>query len=371
MPIVLLSPAKTLDETPLPLSTAHSEPRMTREAAALVTVAKKLTAPKIKSLMGVSDAIATLNYDRFQSFDDNASKQCAHAFDGPAYRGLDAPSMSADDLDFAQTHLRILCGLYGVLRPLDRIKPYRLEMGCKLENPKGKDLYAFWGESITHAIAADLATQPPEQRFVVNCASQEYFKSVRSDVLTNQGVDVYTCVFPGPSVFAKQARGAMCHHVVVNRVTTPEGLRGFTGKDGEWRFDETQSKGNSLVFVRGAPKAAAGAGAKAGVKSGAGAGASKAKAATKTPPAGNKAKAVSQTVDAGEKNVGRKEKEKKGAAEKASAAPAAGKGAGAARGATKVGTAAAAAVTATAPTNRKRKATEGGGRVTRSGAGKK
>jgi cytoplasmic iron level regulating protein YaaA (DUF328/UPF0246 family) len=167
MPIVLLSPAKTLDERPLAPSVARSEPRMTRQAASLITVCKTLTAPKIKSLMGVSDAIAKLNYDRFQGYEYNVAKQCAHAFDGPAYKALDAASLTADDLAFAQSHLRILCGLYGVLRPLDCIKPYRLEMGCKLENDHGKDLYSFWGESITEAIASDLAMQPPEQRFVV------------------------------------------------------------------------------------------------------------------------------------------------------------------------------------------------------------
>ena len=282
MPVVLLSPAKTLDETPLPPSVARSEPRMTRQAAELVNVAKKLTPAKIKSLMGVSDAIAKLNYERFQCFDTNTAKQCAHAFDGPAYRGFDASTLSAEDLAFSQTHIRILCGLYGVLRPLDAIKPYRLEMGCKLENAVGKNLYSFWGESITDEIAADLATQPPEQRFVVNCASQEYFKSVRPDVLNNQGIEVYTCVFPGPSVHAKQARGAMCRHVVLNRVTTPEGLKSFTGREGEWRFDERQSKGNDFVFVRGV----------AGAKGAGGGGTTKAKA-TKTPPPtkANKAKA--------------------------------------------------------------------------------
>lgn len=113
-----------------------------------------------------------LNHDRYRSFYQNAAKQCALAFDGPAYRGLDASSLDAHELDFAQAHLRILSGLYGVLRPLDVVKPYRLEMGCKLENPKGKDLYAFWGDDITRAVVEDLAALPPEQRFVVNCASQ-------------------------------------------------------------------------------------------------------------------------------------------------------------------------------------------------------
>ena len=206
MPIVVISPAKALDETPLSPSVPRTEPRLTTHTAELIKTCKRLTAPKIKSLMGVSDAIASLNAERFARWDDAAPKQCAFAFDGPAFRAFDAASLSADELAHAQTHVRFLSGLYGLLRPFDAVKPYRLEMGSKLETARGSNLYAFWGDAVTTAILEDLESQPQSQRFVVNCASQEYWKCVNVDLLAERGVDVYTCVFPGPSVYAKAAR---------------------------------------------------------------------------------------------------------------------------------------------------------------------
>ena len=250
MPIVVISPAKALDETPLSPSVPRTEPRLTAHTAELIKTCKRLTAPKIKSLMGVSDAIASLNAERFARWDDAAPKQCAFAFDGPAFRALDAASLSADELAHAQTHVRFLSGLYGLLRPFDAVKPYRLEMGSKLETARGSNLYAFWGDAVTTAILEDLESQPPSQRFVVNCASQEYWKCVNANLLAERGVDVYTCVFPGPSVHAKAARGAMCRHVAETRATDPDALRTFAGVDGEWRFVEAKADGKTLVFQR-------------------------------------------------------------------------------------------------------------------------
>ena len=250
MPIVVISPAKALDETPLSPSVPRTEPRLTTHTAELIKTCKRLTAPKIKSLMGVSDAIASLNAQRFARWDEAAPKQCAFAFDGPAFRAFDAASLSADELAHAQTHVRFLSGLYGLLRPFDAVKPYRLEMGSRLETARGSNLYAFWGDAVTAAILEDLKSQPQSQRFVVNCASQEYWKCVNVDLLAERGVDVYTCVFPGPSVYAKAARGAMCRHVAETRATDPDALRTFVGVDGEWRFAEAKADGKTLVFQR-------------------------------------------------------------------------------------------------------------------------
>lgn len=237
MPILLLSPAKTLNETPCPSSVPKTEPRMASHTKALVATCAKLTAAQIKSLMSVSADIAALNHDRFQNFESAPAKQCAYAFDGPAYRALRIESMTEPQVQFAQKHIRILSGLNGLLRPLDAIKPYRLEMGTKLVTNRGANLYEFWGDAICDAVAEDVrALAPTDGRFVVNVASQEYFKSVAEKSLLARGVTVVTCAFPGPAVHAKAARGAMCRYVVLNEVTDVEGLKGFAGNDGEWSF---------------------------------------------------------------------------------------------------------------------------------------
>ena len=239
MPILLLSPAKTLNETPCPSSVPKTEPRMASHTKALVATCAELTATQIKSLMSVSADIAALNHDRFQNFESAPAKQCAYAFDGPAYRALRIESMTEPQVQFAQRHIRILSGLNGLLRPLDAIKPYRLEMGTKLVTNRGANLYEFWGDAICDAVAEDVqALAPTEGRFVVNVASQEYFKSVDKvdKTLRARGVTVVTCAFPGPAVHAKAARGAMCRYVVLNEVTDVEGLKGFAGNDGEWSF---------------------------------------------------------------------------------------------------------------------------------------
>ena len=257
MPIVLISPAKSLNELPPPPSFPRTQPRFRAESAELASAAKKLSAAKIKSLMSVSDAIATLNVARFEAFESASTKPCALAFDGPAYKALDFGTLSPADVAFAREHLRFLSGLYGLLRPTDDVAPHRLEMGTRFETKRGANLYEFWGESIADAIADDLKRLPKEQRFVVNCASAEYWKAARQKKLEDvHGAVVITCVFPGPAVHAKAARGAMCRHVVTHRVTDPEGLKTFVGANDEWAFVrvERDAKGSSgssrFVFER-------------------------------------------------------------------------------------------------------------------------
>ena len=253
MPICLLSPAKTLNEVPCPASVPKTEPRMASHTKSLVAACAKLSASDIKSLMSVSADIASLNHERFQKFHTNPAKQCAYAFDGPAYKALAIESMTKSQVAFAQQHVRILSGLNGLLRPLDAIKPYRLEMGTKLKTGGGSNLYEFWGDDICEAIARDVeALTEDEGKFVVNVASQEYYKSVGDKRLKALGVAVVTCVFPGPAVYAKGARGAMCRHVVVNEVTDVEGLKAFVGNDGEWSFssEKLDDKNMTLTFSR-------------------------------------------------------------------------------------------------------------------------
>ena len=261
--MVVLSPAKALNEREMTsaqreIVRASTTPRFIARANALAACAKKeLSAGKIKSLMGVSDAIAALNAKRFQTFDDAAKKPCVLAFDGPAFKHLDAPSLTTvDEVEYLQRHLRILSGMYGVLKPLDDVAPYRLEMGTKWAAGDAKDLYEYWGDDIANALVDDVEALAKESDsatpFVVNCASQEYFKSVKLDVLKARGVPVYTMTFPGASVYAKQARGAMVRHCVDAKVRSPEDLKTFQGADGAWRFDAKASSEFNYVFTRGA-----------------------------------------------------------------------------------------------------------------------
>ena len=219
---------------------------MKEQRRQLLSCCEKLSKGDLKKMAGVSDAIANLNHDRFQSFDQQPEKQACLAFDGPAFRGLQAATFDDSDQAFAQQHLRILSGLYGILRPYDLIQPYRLEMGSKLETPKGKDLYSFWGDQITEQLNADLLAAGA--KMVVNCASQEYFKAVRR---AKVNATVVECQFPGPSVYAKQARGMMCRFIVQEKIADVAGLKRFSGYgDNTYAFSEAQSTDCALVFLR-------------------------------------------------------------------------------------------------------------------------
>ncbi|MHA7872475.1 MAG: peroxide stress protein YaaA [Hyphococcus sp.] len=258
--LMVLSPAKNLNFDPAAGAPRPTKPLFLKDAATLSQTTRKLTRGKIKSLMGISDKLADLNYERFQAFDPDGKgeslKQAALAFNGDVYQGLDAATLDKGDLKFAQDHLRILSGLYGLLRPLDAIQPYRLEMGSKLKNPRGGDLYDFWGEKIAKEI--DKALKGHEDQTLVNLASNEYFSAVDKDALK---APVVTPVFreekDGKSrmlmYYAKRARGAMARWAIRNRIESAADLKTFN-EDG-YAFQEDESQDDQWVFSRPQPPA--------------------------------------------------------------------------------------------------------------------
>lgn len=252
--LLLISPAKTLDFSPSPIK-KYTDTSFTEDSTKLVEVLKKKSADDLKQLMGVSDKIAELNVGRFQSFKtpfdlDNA-KQAVLAFRGDVYMGLDADSFDEVDLEFAQQHLRILSGLYGILKPLDLMQPYRLEMGTKLQNKRGKNLYEFWYEKITNRLNEDLKAAGGE--YIINLASKEYFKSVKPKLLNGQLINVNfkedkNGTYKIVAFFAKKARGMMCHYIIKNKITDPEHLKGFDYDN--YVFNEDLSTEKELIFTR-------------------------------------------------------------------------------------------------------------------------
>lgn len=252
--IVLISPAKTLDFEPTAIS-EFSIPRMLTESESLVKDLKKKSVRSIKKLMGVSDKIATLNVERYQSFStpftpDNA-KQAALAFKGDVYQGLQAEELDDADLDFAQKYLRILSGLYGLLKPLDLMQPYRLEMGTPLKKGRKKNLYEFWGSKITNLINTDLEASDSDA--VLNLASQEYFRSVKPQLLTGRLIHVSfkeerNGVFKVISFNAKKARGVMARQIIKKRILEPEMVLGLD-VDG-YQYNGDLSEPDHLVFTK-------------------------------------------------------------------------------------------------------------------------
>jgi len=263
--LIVISPAKSLDfETPLP-PVPHTQPDFLDQSAQLIKLLRKKTPAQIASLMAISDPLAVLNVTRYANWErpfslDNA-RQAVLAFNGDVYEGLDASSLSADQLAFAQQHLRILSGLYGVLRPLDLMQAYRLEMGTRLANPAGKDLYAFWGEQIAVALNQQLAAlgQQGEAAVLLNLASEEYFKSV---ALKKLAARVVTPVFEERkaggykivSFYAKRARGLMSRYAIANALTDPEALKAFDTEG--YAFAPEASTENRWVFRRDSMKSA-------------------------------------------------------------------------------------------------------------------
>lgn len=253
--LVIISPAKTLDYVS-PLATERfTQPELLDKAKALIGLCRKLTPAQIASLMGISDKLAGLNAARFSEWQpkftpDNA-RQALLAFKGDVYTGLQAQDFSEEDFDFAQQHLRMLSGLYGVLRPLDLMMPYRLEMGTKLANPQGKDLYSFWGEQITQKLNQALEQQGDD--VIVNLASDEYFKSVQPAKLHGSLIkpiflDEKNGKYKVISFYAKKARGLMSRFIIKNRLSKSEQLVDFDLEG--YAFDEASSVGNELVFKR-------------------------------------------------------------------------------------------------------------------------
>jgi hypothetical protein len=253
--LFLLSPAKSLDFDPPAAEVPHTQPLFVPQAQALINILQHKSPQEIASLMSLSDSLAGLNVARYQAwrpkFTAKNAKQAVLAFNGDVYDGLDAKTLDADDLTWAQDHLCILSGLYGVLRPLDYMQPYRLEMGTKLPNPGGKDLYQFWGTQITDYLNTRL--QRDTTPVIVNLASQEYFKAVDTKALKARVVD---CVFEDfkdgkykiISFYAKRARGLMARFAATRRINLPEQLKGFD-LDG-YAFDNSASKPERLVFRR-------------------------------------------------------------------------------------------------------------------------
>ncbi len=256
--IIVISPAKKLDyESSLP-SVACTEPGFMKEANQLACAMRKLEAESISQLMNISPALGQLNYRRFQHWKTKAgpaeARPAVFAFRGDVYVGLDADTLSEDDLAFAQRHLRVLSGLYGVLRPLDRIQAHRLEMGTRFAIGKAENLYQFWGDSITECLNNDLQGADNTPAALINLASQEYFSSVRPDSID---APIITPVFKEYrkgalrviSFNAKRARGMMARFIIRHRLTDPEALKTFS--DGDYCYDPDLSGANEWLFRRG------------------------------------------------------------------------------------------------------------------------
>ncbi len=248
--LVVVSPAKRLNENP-GARFETTRPVFQDEAEKLASIARALSADELRKLMGISEKLALLNRDRFRDFGAMPRGAAALVFDGDTYAGLEAASLDDDEMDWAADHLRILSGLYGLLRPTDEIEPYRLEMGSRLANPRGKTLYEFWGDRISRALNDQ--ARASGSTTLVNCASQEYFGAVDRGALELRVVEpVFMEMRAGKpgivSFFAKKARGAMARFVVQNRLVDPEDLKDFD--TGGYRFNAEMSQADRWVFLR-------------------------------------------------------------------------------------------------------------------------
>ena len=255
--LTVISPAKSLDMTPV--SVEATDPIWQEDALRLAKTARNLPLKGLKDLMDISDDLARLNRDRFRDFaeapEPEATRPAAFVFAGDTYQGLEARTLDPDDLAWAQDHLRILSGLYGLLRPLDAIQPYRLEMGSRLKTRRGKSLYEYWGDQIAKALNAQADELGADT--LVNCASEEYFraadrKALRLRVVTPVFMELKDDKPRIVSFFAKRARGAMARYITENRLTDPDDIRGFA--TGGYAFDPDLSEGDKVVFVRDYPQ---------------------------------------------------------------------------------------------------------------------
>ncbi|MEL7301208.1 MAG: peroxide stress protein YaaA [Pseudomonadota bacterium] len=255
--LVVISPAKRLDWSDVPRSDL-TRPEFEAEALSLAKTARNLTLGGLRELMDLSDDLARLNRDRFKAFsaepDADALRPAAFAFAGDTYQGLEARTLDEDDLRFAQSHLRILSGLYGALRPLDEIQAYRLEMGSKLKTRRGASLYEYWGREIAKSLRSQAEGVGAE--VLVNCASQEYFgavdlKALKLPVVTPAFYEEKDGQAKMVSFFAKRARGALARFIVQNRLTSTDGLKDFDL--GGYRFDASRSERGTMAFSRPYP----------------------------------------------------------------------------------------------------------------------
>jgi len=257
--LAVVSPAKNLDyESDLPELNA-TQPRLLDNAEELVEVCRQLSPQQLGSLMKISDKLAGLNAARFQEwqrpFNEDNARPAMFAFNGDVYTGLDAASLNSEAIDTAQKQLRILSGLYGVLRPLDLMQPYRLEMGTKLDNPKGKNLYEYWGDTITQTLNDDLAELGSST--LVNLASNEYFSAVKpkelnADVITPVFKDEKNGQYKVISFYAKKARGLMARFILNQKPKSVSDLKEFDANG--YSFNEAMSSDKQLVFCRAEQK---------------------------------------------------------------------------------------------------------------------
>ncbi len=253
--LIVISPAKTLDFENARVIELKTNPDFTKQAKELVGILKKHSPDELMELMGISDKLAALNHMRFKQWHPKPSEEIARqalcAFKGEVYTGLNVEDWNNANFDFAQNHLRILSGLYGVLRPLDLISPYRLEMGTKLETEKGKNLYEFWGDTITKSIQKQLKAQ--DDNVLINLASNEYFKSIKTkqlkaEIITPVFKDFKNGEYKVLSFFAKKARGLMSRYIIQNEISDPENIKHFT--EGGYYYNDKLSKGNQWAFTR-------------------------------------------------------------------------------------------------------------------------
>lgn len=256
--LIVISPAKTLDFESPPATDTYTQPDFLKESKKLVRELQQLTPEDISKLMGISPKLGELNFQRYMNwktpFKPGNARQAVLAFKGDVYTGLDAQRFSRRDFDFAQKHLRILSGLYGVLRPLDLMQPYRLEMGTRLPNPRGDTLYDFWGGRITEALNEQLAAI--KSRTLINLASNEYFKAVqpgalRAEVITPVFKDLKGGKYKVVSFYAKKARGLMSAYIIVNRLRKPDDIKGFDWEG--YSYNDDLSTAREWVFTRDRP----------------------------------------------------------------------------------------------------------------------
>ncbi|HLP04713.1 MAG TPA: peroxide stress protein YaaA [Paludibacter sp.] len=254
--IIIISPAKIQNFEPQQIVTGHTMPRFMDEAEQLIESLKKLSRAELASLLGINANLAKLNADRHfnweRPFTPENAKQAALVFNGEVFHGLDAKSLAAEDFDYLQSHLRIFSGLYGILRPLDLIQPYRLDIGTNLKTSAGNNLYTYWGSKITEAMNADLAGKQGPQT-VLNLASAEYMKSINRKSLQAEVIDFEFLQYKDDKlkpvvIYVKKARGMMARYVIENRIENVEDLKGFNA-EGYW-YNPQLSTERKLVFTR-------------------------------------------------------------------------------------------------------------------------
>ena len=252
--VTLISPSKTLNFDDNNSCNLNTDCRLINHTSELHKILVNFSINDLKDLMNVSDKIAELNYNRFKHWEEpsksDSSKQAIYAFKGDVYSGLDAESILENKFDFLQENLRIISGFYGLLRPFDKILPYRLEMGTKLSNSRGNNLYEFWGDNITNLLNNDIED---ENSYVVNLASNEYFKSIKKNKLKNEIItpifkEFKNGTYKTIAIYAKKARGLMSRFIIDNKIQKPENLKAFNLE--RYSFDNNLSDDYNYVFTR-------------------------------------------------------------------------------------------------------------------------